>query len=113
MAVVAILKGFLSLFYQREESIELEWPGTPAPCPTGQIEPASATVDDSSVQLGMCTYASSVTFAWMPPQEESRQKCSMMHKCTSPAASVLAGGGSRSGPAVSIFLKQAQRHCWI
>ena len=27
--------------------------------------------------------------------------------------SVLAGGGGRSGPAVSIFLKLAQRHCWI
>ena len=54
--------------------IELEWPGTPAPCPTGQIEPASATVDDSSVQLGMCTYASSSTFALTPPEEASRQK---------------------------------------
>ena len=32
--------------------IELEWPGTPSPCPTGHIEPASATVDDPDMQLG-------------------------------------------------------------
>ena len=33
------------------------------PVLTDLLEPASATVDDSSVQLGMCTYASSSTFA--------------------------------------------------
>ena len=37
---------------ERAPSIELEWPGTPSPCPTGQIEPASATVDDPDMQLG-------------------------------------------------------------
>ena len=53
-------------FHPKREAgglIELEWPGPPSPCPTGQIEPASATVDDPLVQLGMCTYTLSSTFA--------------------------------------------------
>ena len=45
------------------ESIEFEWPVPSSPGPLGHIEPASATVDDPEMQLSMCTYTLSSTFA--------------------------------------------------
>ena len=44
-------------------SIEFEWPVPSSPGPLGHIEPASATVDDPEMQLAMCTYTLSSTFA--------------------------------------------------